>query len=75
MYGGGSYEGQTVDGIPHGKGRMTYKDGSYYDGDWSNGIMHGKGKFYDSKNNIMQEGVYDKGICKRVLKEYKMPRK
>lgn len=75
MYGGGSYKGQTVDGIPHGKGRMTYKDGSYYDGDWSNGIMHGKGKFYDSKNNIMQEGVYDKGICKRVLKEYKMPRK
>ena len=75
MYGGGSYEGQTVDGIPHGKGRMTYKEGSYYDGDWSNGIMHGKGKFYDSKNNIMQEGVYDKGICKRVLKEYKMPRK
>lgn len=74
MYGGGSYEGQTVYGIPHGKGRMTYSDGSYYDGDWSNGIMQGKGKFYDSKNNIMQEGIYDKGICKRVLKEYKVPR-
>ena len=74
-YGGGFYKGQLVDGKPHGKGRLTYRDGSYYDGNWVNGQKNGNGKYYDSDTNIMQEGVYLNGICSRVLNEYKMPRK
>lgn len=42
---GDVYEGETEDGIPHGKGKLTFKNGAdEYEGDFNNGKMTGKGK-------------------------------
>ena len=38
-----SYEGQTENGVPHGKGKGTYSDGRVYVGQWVNGHKHGHG--------------------------------
>lgn len=33
------------EGIPNGKGTMTYPDGSRYNGQWKDGVRHGVGTF------------------------------
>jgi hypothetical protein len=38
------YKGDTVDGEPHGKGKMSYGKGAFYEGDFVYGELHGKGK-------------------------------
>jgi hypothetical protein len=43
---GDTYVGEVAAGIPHGRGKYTWKDGSSYDGDWSAGKKHGKGLFH-----------------------------
>ena len=37
------YEGQVRDGKPHGRGKMTYRDGGFYSGEWQDGERHGTG--------------------------------
>lgn len=32
---GRRYEGTTLDGKKHGKGKLTFEDGAYYEGDFS----------------------------------------
>lgn len=39
------YEGQWKKGKRHGKGVLTYPNGSFFDGYWKNGLLHGTGKF------------------------------
>ena len=39
------YLGDVKDGLMHGKGTYTYKDGSIFKGSWEKGVMHGKGTF------------------------------
>jgi hypothetical protein len=34
---GSVYEGETVNGKPHGKGKMTYADGRVEEGKWKDG--------------------------------------
>lgn len=48
------YEGEVVDGKPHGCGVMTFENQDVYNGEWADGIMCGKGeyRFYD----IMKDG-------------------
>ena len=43
-----TYEGpKNASGEYHGKGKLTYADGSYYDGEWVNGLKEGYGEeFY-----------------------------
>lgn len=31
------YTGQIVDGLMHGKGKLTYESGESYEGDWVKG--------------------------------------
>ena len=38
-----SYDGQTMDGVFHGGGTYTWKDGSVYIGWWKDGKMNGRG--------------------------------
>jgi hypothetical protein len=40
------YEGEFKNGMPHGKGKLTYMPvfGSTYEGDFANGVPHGTGK-------------------------------
>lgn len=41
------YEGEVVGEVPHGKGKLTFKNGTgYYEGDFANGKFHGIGEFF-----------------------------
>lgn len=51
---GGDYSGSTLNGMPHGKGKLTYPDGAVYIGEFSHGEFSGKGK------SLMPDGrVYE----------------
>ncbi len=41
LQGGEIYEGSLVDGVPQGKGIMTYPDGSIYKGEFKAGEPYG----------------------------------
>jgi len=57
-YKNGEYEGDVVNGNPHGKGKVTYDFGSHgktvYEGDWVNGEYHGKGKLTYNNGTILE---------------------
>ena len=53
-----AYTGETKNGIPHGKGKWTYSDGSVYEGEWKDGKWHGKGK------RTYSDGTYYEGEWK-----------
>lgn len=55
-FGANRYEGQLSDGVPHGKGTMTYGDGKKYIGEFVNGRRHGQGVL------IMPNGESFKGL-------------
>jgi len=38
------YDGETQNGLKHGKGGMFYKSGAKYEGDWVNDVEHGNGE-------------------------------
>ena len=38
------YQGEWLDGMRHGKGTLTYKNGSIYEGEWQRGMKWGHGK-------------------------------
>ncbi|WOL18197.1 protein ACCUMULATION AND REPLICATION OF CHLOROPLASTS 3 isoform X2 [Canna indica] len=54
QYRGGSYRGRCQGGLPEGKGRLTFKDGSFYDGMWRNGKRCGIGTLYYSNGDVFQ---------------------
>lgn len=41
---GGRYSGETLDGIPHGRGTIVWPDGTVYRGQWEGGRMEGEGE-------------------------------
>ena len=41
----GKYKGELKDGLPHGKGTMTYIDGDKYVGEWKNNTLNGNGTY------------------------------
>jgi len=54
-----TYEGQLIDGIPNGKGRMTYgRGGFFHSGSYVNGLRHGKGKIIDGSGKILYDGEF-----------------
>jgi hypothetical protein len=61
---GDTYEGDLMDGIPHGKGTLTSKmsEGTIYEGDWVNGKRHGKGIIKQKKNGkVLYKGDFANG--------------
>ena len=63
---GNVYEGETLNGVPHGKGKKTFADGSHYEGDFVNGTPTGKGKatYPDGtvyEGNFVNGAIHDKG--------------
>ncbi len=64
----GKYVGEILNGKPHGKGKLMYKDSNVnYDGGWENGIrqgygiIEGNGEKYEGnfKNNVYSgHGIY-----------------
>lgn len=60
---GWAYEGQLLNGIPHGFGKEKQPDGSLYEGGWSNGKRNGLGKWTTSTNGNTIEGEWQDGKC------------
>lgn len=57
---GGTYEGDWVNRVPHGQGRMVYSDGSIYIGGWQNFKYHGFGKVVQ-EGGVVFEGEWREG--------------
>ena len=56
----GEYEGETRDGLPHGKGTYRFKNGDKYIGEFKNGFFDGKGE-HISKKREKYTGQFKKG--------------
>ncbi|KAJ0966793.1 hypothetical protein J5N97_023710 [Dioscorea zingiberensis] len=54
QYRGGTYRGRCQGGLPEGKGRLTFTDGSFYDGMWRYGKRSGSGTFCYSNGDVFQ---------------------
>ncbi|MCO5285324.1 MAG: WG repeat-containing protein [Chitinophagaceae bacterium] len=54
------YEGEVVNNVPNGKGKMTFTTGTVYEGDFVNGKYEGKGK-YTFSNGDFYEGDFANG--------------
>ena len=52
---GKTYEGEAVNGLPHGHGKYVYADGSFYEGEFQAGKRHGQG-VYESLGLCDDEG-------------------
>ncbi|PNT65114.1 hypothetical protein BRADI_4g37530v3 [Brachypodium distachyon] len=61
QYGGGTYRGRCQEGVPEGKGRLTYSDGSFYDGVWRYGKRSGLGTLYYSNGDVFH-GTWRDGL-------------
>ncbi|HTV67569.1 MAG TPA: hypothetical protein VMF90_03435 [Rhizobiaceae bacterium] len=55
------YEGDLVNGRPHGKGRLEIRSGETYDGDWAAGVLDGRGVSVDAEGN-RYEGDFANGL-------------
>ncbi len=57
------YEGETLNGVPHGKGKCQWDawewDDTVYEGEWVDGKMHGKGIFRTGRS--MHFPPHDRG--------------
>lgn len=51
------YEGNHLNGIPHGKGQHTFSQGGHYIGEYRHEKMHGQGK-YTFPNGEIYEGAF-----------------
>ena len=60
------YDGDIVDGLPHGNGILKYYDGRCFEGEFANGRCHGFILYYIKDTDILKECEYQNGksvIC------------
>ena len=50
----GEYEGNLQDGLYHGKGKLSFKDGRIYEGEFVEGLRNGYGVFTTSNGENMK---------------------
>lgn len=65
------YEGKFKNGLPHGFGKYTWKNGNIYEGKWKAGERHGKGVLYSSSNGEKITGYWKKNVFVKELTESK----
>jgi hypothetical protein len=58
---GSIYQGQAIDNIKHGKGKLTLPGGSIYEGDFFNDLYHGYG-ILSMSNNTVYKGEFFEGM-------------
>ncbi|MBI2731265.1 MAG: hypothetical protein HYX40_11020 [Sphingobacteriales bacterium] len=62
------YEGNFKNGLPEGKGKYSWKNGSWFEGNFKEGLMDGTGTMHfitpTNKDSII-EGVWKKGLYNR----------
>ena len=64
---GSSYEGEVLDGLPHGIGRRVYSNGSWYAGEWQSGQRQGWG--VSQTGGERYEGLWAQGVPVGVGKD------
>ena len=68
--GSSTYDGDVKKDKAHGKGIITFSDGSKYEGKFSKNKIHGKGKYTDLNGNIFEGkwryGKFSKKIDKNT---------
>jgi len=57
----GIYEGELINGMLNGRGKLTWRNGDSYVGEFRDGLMHGRGK-YVFVNSAVYEGGYADGL-------------
>ena len=57
----GRFYGQVINGLPEGKGVMTYNDGDKYEGEWKNAKFEGRG-IYTWNNGDRYIGDFKNGL-------------
>jgi len=58
VYRGGKYEGDVENGVPHGRGVLTYsRTGHKYEGEWRNGKAHGRGVATGVVNETVEQEI------------------
>ena len=70
-YDNGSYEGEIVDGLRHGKGKYTWSNGSEYEGDWVKGKRCGFGTYKSYSKNEKDGSTYTSYIYEGEWKDSK----
>jgi hypothetical protein len=66
------YEGQFIKGLPSGKGKYTWADGTYYEGQWNEGMREGKGEMVYRDSTVNGFWQADKYIGKKLKASYKI---
>lgn len=64
--GEGTYSGYILNGIPHGDGKLVFKDFSFYEGEFNEGKMTGTGtRYYHATKNLpsyTEKGFFIDGV-------------
>ena len=55
------YRGEYLDGLFHGKGELTWRNGDHYEGEFRRGLMFGKGRFEEAGGGVY-EGEFRNGL-------------
>jgi hypothetical protein len=58
---GVSYQGEFLDGRPHGKGRSKLPNGDIYVGEYLNGKRHGQGEMRSAADGSIRKGLWENG--------------
>lgn len=58
---GVDYEGEFLDGRPHGKGRSKLPNGDIYVGEYLNGKRHGQGEMRAAADGSIRKGLWENG--------------
>lgn len=67
--GDGTYTGELVGGIPHGKGKIVWDNGNTYEGEWCYGVANGYGTMMWNTKGVSYIGYWEnwnmhgQGIC------------
>ena len=77
MTDGSVYEGNWIDGVKDGTGKLYWKNGDIYDGNWLNNEYHGQGEYFqklDQSNftgNFINGKKEGEGVCKLMYGKQK----
>jgi len=68
------YEGQFNKGLPDGKGKYIWANGTYYEGRWENGFRNGSGKMVYRDSTVTGYWKEDKYVGKKLIPSYEIMR-
>lgn len=60
---GASYEGELLNGVPHGYGVFHHSAGYLYEGEWQNGRWHGYGALSNENDRVFFAGQFVNGAA------------